>query len=79
MAITKDKAMKRRAPERAAVKKAKLAWFSFKVRNDCKAEELGEIFLRALPRIKRFLARNQPPFMAKITRAGIVEMEVDFR
>jgi hypothetical protein len=33
---------------------------------------LGEIFLKALPKVQRTAENNEPPFVAKISRSGDV-------
>lgn len=68
-----------RTPERLAVKNARVALFTLKTRGDRRAEEMAEIFIKALPAIIRFVKRNPPPFIAKITRDGSVSMEVDLK
>ncbi len=37
-------------------------------------DEMAEIFVKALRAISRFVARNSPPFIARVTRGGSVTM-----
>jgi hypothetical protein len=37
---------------------------------------MAEVFVHALPAIRRFVASHQPPFIAKVTRRGTVSMLV---
>ena len=75
--ITKDDRIRRRWHERAVVSRCNVALFTLKFRKDGSGPEMADVLVRALPRIHRFLARHRPPFIAKITRRGVVAMEVD--
>ena len=76
--LTKDLRIRYRTPERLAVKAANIAMFVLTAR-DCQGSEMADIFVKALPRITRFLKKNRPPFIAKVTRRGDVLMAVDLR
>jgi len=39
-----------------------------------RAEEMAEIFVKALPKIMLFLEEEQAPFLATITKSGHVQM-----
>lgn len=41
------------------------------------AEENAQTFIKAIPRIAQFLRRHKPPFIAKVSRDGKVEMVID--
>jgi len=74
--LTKDLRIRYRTSERLAVKANNIAMFTLTAR-DCQGSEMADIFVKALPRITRFLKKNQPPFIAKVTRRGDVSMAVD--
>lgn len=74
--ITKDRRIKYREPEKLAVKKAKAGVFTL-FGGDLKANEMATAIIKALPKIKRFISKHQPPFIAKITKGGAVSMLVD--
>ena len=35
---------------------------------------MAEIFVKALPKMKRFVAKHSPPFIATVTKSGAVSM-----
>lgn len=74
--LTKDIRIRYRTPERLAVKTNNIAMFALTARN-CQGSEMADIFVKALPRITRFLKKHQPPFIAKVTRRGDVSLLVD--
>ena len=74
--LTKDRKIRYRTSERLAVKAADIAMFTLTAR-DCQGSEMADIFVEAFPRIIRFLKKNRPPFIAKVTRGGYVSMVVD--
>ena len=41
---------------------------------DLQGEEMAQIFVKALPRIKRFLQKHAKPFIAKIAKDGSVSL-----
>jgi hypothetical protein len=43
-------------------------------RGDLRAEELADIFLKALPKICRMVGEQQPPFIARISRDANVTL-----
>ena len=69
--LTKDHRIRYRELEVAAILKARVCAFVLTGGN-LQGKEMGQIFVKALPAIKRFIARNSPPFIAKVTRAGSV-------
>ena len=42
-------------------------------------EQLASNFLKAMPKLARFLAKHRGPFIAKIFRDGTVEMGLDYK
>ncbi|MEP6889228.1 MAG: hypothetical protein ABI955_00860 [Nitrospirota bacterium] len=41
---------------------------------DLQGEEMAQIFVKALPRIERFLQKHAKPFIAKIAKDGSVTL-----
>lgn len=68
--ITRDERIRYRAAEREAVRRAKVRAFVLAAHGDLRAETLAAIFLKALTRVKAILAKEKPPFIAKIWRDG---------
>ena len=71
--LTKDRRIRYRAPELAALRKARVCAFVLTA-GDLQGSEMAALFVKALPAINRFVTRNAPPFIAKITKAGSVSM-----
>lgn len=71
--LTKDDRIRYRAAERAALVKAQVAMFTLASGN-LTGEEMAQAFVKALPRIRRFVAKHRPPFIARVTRSGLVSM-----
>jgi len=69
--LTKDHRIRYRELEVAAILKARVCAFVLTGGN-LQGKEMGHIFVKALPAIKRFILRHAPPFVAKVTRAGSV-------
>lgn len=76
VAVTKDKQIRYRKNESYSVKKANVRLFVLVSGGLC-GEEMTDIIVKALPKIKRFILKHQPPFIAKITKDGAVSMLVD--
>ena len=72
MVLTKDKNMRRRPLETAALMEAGLRVFAVTA-GDLTGEELSRLLVAALPRISR-LCRHPGPFIARITRMGQVDI-----
>jgi hypothetical protein len=70
--ITRDERIRYRVPEKQALRRAKVRAFVLAAQGDLRAETLAEIFLRALPKIRRTVKQEKPPFIAKISRSGDV-------
>ena len=72
--ITRDDRIRYRVAEKQALRRARVRAFVLAARGDLRAEELAEIFLRALPKIRRTITEQQPPFIAKISRDANVTL-----
>jgi hypothetical protein len=71
--VTVDRRIRYRQLEWLAFKAGMVRAFAFSSGN-LRAEEMAGIFLKALPKIRRFLEEEQPPFLATITKSGDVLM-----
>jgi PIN like domain len=69
LAITKDKRIRYRTPALDVIKKEKVKLFIF-TRGNLTGQEMAEILTKAIPRIKRFLAKHEPPFIVTMTKSG---------
>jgi hypothetical protein len=69
IAITKDKRIRYRSPALEVIGKEKVKLFVLN-KGNLTGFEMAEIIKRAIPRIKTFIARHEPPFIAKITKSG---------
>jgi uncharacterized protein with PIN domain len=70
--VTRDERIRYRVAERQAIRRAKVRAFVLAAQGDLRAEMLAEIFLKALPKIRRTVKQRKPPFIAKISRGGDV-------
>jgi len=70
--LTKDTRIRYRANETNALFRAKARAFVLTARGDLKGEEIGAVFVKALPAIKKLCAEAKPPFIAHVTREGKV-------
>ena len=75
--ITRDERIRYRVAEKQAMRRAKVRAFVLAAQGDLRAEILAEIFLKALPKIRRTVKHQRPPFIAKISRDGYVTV-LDF-
>jgi|SRR3990170_1859561 len=73
--LTKDRRIRYRAAELTALQKAHVRLFTL-IARDLQGPEMADIFIKALPAIEKFAARNSPPFIAKIARNARVSMWV---
>lgn len=71
--LTKDHRIRYRHVERLALMKAGVAAFIL-TSGDLQGEEMAEIFVKALPRITRFLKNHTKPFIAKVAKDGSVSL-----
>ncbi len=69
MVLTKDRHICYRTTEREALMRAGVAAFVLTAGN-LTGDERARIFVKAVPAIKRFLARQEPPLIAKLSRSG---------
>jgi predicted nuclease of predicted toxin-antitoxin system len=70
--VTRDERIRYRVAERQAIRRAKVRAFVLAAQGDLRAEMLAEIFLKALPKTRRTVKEQKPPFIAKISRGGDV-------
>jgi len=71
--LTKDKNIRKRPLERQAIIEAKVRAFVF-TGGELSGVEMGEIMAAAIQKIGRVLDETPPPFVARITSAGDVEV-----
>ena len=69
--ITRDERIRYRVAEKQAIRRAKVRAFVL-AQGNLQAETLAENLLKALPKIRRLVEKENPPFVAKISRAGDV-------
>jgi uncharacterized protein with PIN domain len=72
--VTRDERIRYRAAAKQAIRRAKVRAFVLTAQGNLRAEMLAEIFLKALPKIRRTVGQRQPPFIAKISRDGSVTL-----
>jgi predicted nuclease of predicted toxin-antitoxin system len=70
--VTRDERIRYRVGEKQAIRRAKVRAFVLAAQGDLRAEMLAEIFLKAMPKIRRTVEQQKPPFIAKISRGGDV-------
>jgi hypothetical protein len=71
--LTKDKLIRKRPIEREALTAAHVRAFVFTGGN-MSGVEMAESIVAAIPRMLRILATTQPPFIARITSSGAVDV-----
>jgi predicted nuclease of predicted toxin-antitoxin system len=71
--LTKDKLIRKRPLERAALIAARVRAFVFTGGN-VSGVEMAESIIAAMPRILRIIATTPPPFIARITASGAVHV-----
>jgi len=69
--LTKDDKIRRRPVERDALLRSGARAFILPSGN-MSGKEMAATITKALPRIQRFVGKNQPPFIARISRSGDV-------
>jgi predicted nuclease of predicted toxin-antitoxin system len=72
--LTKDKHLRYRAVETNALMSAKVRAFVLTARSDLSGAEIGQIFVKALPAMKRLCATGSGPFVAHVSRDGSVSI-----
>jgi len=70
--LTKDTHIRYRAIEINALLTAKVRAFVLTARGDLSGLEIGAIFIKALPAIKKLCAKVKPPFIAHVSRGSNV-------
>jgi hypothetical protein len=69
--LTKDDRIRYRVTERTAIVSAKVRAFVL-TSTQLQGTEMAAAFIKALSRIKRVVAINAPPFIARVSRTGKV-------
>lgn len=71
LVLTKDKRIRYRKVEFAAVEQARVRLFVLTA-GQITASEMGRIFVKALKKMERLATKHDEPFIARVTRAGNV-------
>jgi hypothetical protein len=71
--LTKDDRIRYRTTERTALATARVRAFVL-TSSQLQGAEMAVAFLAALPRIKRLIAKHNPPFIGRVSRSGMVSM-----
>ena len=69
--LTKDDRIRRRPVERQALQRSQARAFILPSGN-MSGDEMASAIVNALPKIRRVVGKTQPPFIARITKAGDV-------
>jgi len=72
--VTRDERIRYRVAEKQAIRRAKVRAFVLAAQGDLRAETLAEIFIKALPKVRKTVTKQKRPFVAKISRNGDVTM-----
>jgi len=72
--ITRDERIRYRVAEKQAIRRAKVRAFVLAAQGNLRAETLAENFLKALPKTRRLVEKEKPPFVAKVSRSGDVNL-----
>jgi len=72
LVITNDDRIRYRPAARIAIKKARVGVLILASRGSLTAEQKAQIFIEALPAVRRFLRKHTPPFIAKVRRDEVV-------
>lgn len=70
--LTADKRIGNRSLELLAVRQSKAQVFTL-VSGNLSGLQMAEVFVKALPSIKRFVLENSGPFIAKVYKDGTVK------
>ena len=70
--ITRDERIRYREAEKQALRRGKVRAFVLAAQGNLRAEMLAQNFLKALPKFRRLVANEKPPFIAKISATGDV-------
>ena len=60
--------------EKQAMRRAKVRALMLTAQGDLRADMLAQNFLKALPKIRRVVEKQNPPFIAKLSRSGDVTL-----
>lgn len=71
--LTKDKDIRHRKIELDAVLKNKAYLITYG-RGDLSADEMAKAFTAAVPRLRKMIARYHPPFIARVSKSGDVQV-----
>lgn len=71
--LTKDRAIRWRAVECAVLMTAGVRAFTLTSGN-LQGKEMAEIFVKALPAIRRFAVKHEPPFIGAVAKSGKVTL-----
>ena len=71
LVLTKDKRIRYRRPEFAAVKQARVRLFVLTA-GQITAVEMADIFVKARKKMERLAIKHDEPFIARVTKAGNV-------
>ena len=75
--LSKDKRIRYRRNETQALQTARVRAFFLASSKNVTGPEMGEIFVRCLPAMKRLLAGTSPPFIAHVYKDGsVVQMRL---
>ena len=72
--LTKDKHIRYRGVEIHALRAAKVRAFVLSASGDLSGAEVSQIFVKALPSIKRLCKKIAPPFIALVSRGGTLRL-----
>jgi predicted nuclease of predicted toxin-antitoxin system len=70
--ITRDERIRYRVAEKQAIRRAKVRAFVLAAQGNLRAETLAENFLKALPKIRRLVEKEKPPFGARFHVAAML-------
>jgi PIN like domain len=76
--LTKDRGIRYRAPALTAIRASAIRMFVLTA-GDLQGHEMAAIFARGLARIAGVARRERAPFIAKITKTGVVSLLVSAR
>lgn len=69
LVLTKDRKIRYRGPEVAALAGAGVGAFVLRAGN-VQGQDMGQIFVKALPAMKRFAAKTARPFIVSVAQSG---------
>lgn len=72
--LTKDKQIRYREVEVRTLLEARVRAFILTAKGDLTGAEVGQIFVQAMPAIKKLCRTRPPPFIARVSRVGKVSL-----